>query len=390
VNRVTVAVAVLLLVATLLHVDAEGAPKPSRSAGKVTDAALKGVRIRAIAHLRGTQHADGSWRIEPTPRGLPVLDDMLDDLVSDVPGGIGGVTAMAVYALASAGVSAKDPALVRAVAWMRATPQAFRAGWVLPVVFGGRPGGGGTVAIAMRVLALTRVDPARFGALIREDAATIEAGVLADGTWMDNVYDPKARRKWNKLLRKSGSMRVRGSVRMTCLAAQALWAAQQHSKYDVAKRTWTRLRRRLAKVQRKNGTWAEDVPGRHRVGGTATAAALASYVTAQGRTVEELSKARADKVSQRGTAAWRKASGPVQGGSFVEYAFFSEVAATAADWKDADWYARIAADLVRSQRKDGSWVWGYETRDRREVRATAAALLCISGASKQLFKAKTD
>jgi hypothetical protein len=302
-------------------------------------------------------------------------------MVADVPGGTPGVTAMAVYALLSAGVEAKDDAVVRAVAWITGTPEAFRTDAF-----------GATVSYAMRVLAFARLDPARFRAQIRADAETIETGALADGTWTDDLHDCKARRKIAKMLRESGSDPERGCVFMSHLAVQALWVAREHAGHEVGRSTWARLWHRLGQVQREDGTWTGGVPIGFPLSRTSTAAALGSYVLARAGGPEGLAKARAAEVTALGTRAWKGERMPDSGyqESVVEYAFHAEHTATACGWVDADWFVEVAEVLVEEQWHDGSWLWGHKTRDRRDVRSTAAALLCLCGGSRQLFEARGD
>jgi hypothetical protein len=334
--------------ALLLLAPALGA-EDDRPAKDVKDPALSarinGAIDKGVAYLKSVQRADGYWG------GL-----------KDRPGSgdlshVGGLTALALYALSASGVPKDDPAIARGLAFVVDHKDAFGPGKSSM-----------TYAASLLVLALTRIDPAEHRELIHETAGRLIEGQLSDGMWtygpQQTVVPPPARGGDRAAWRKASTSSSLADNSNTQFAVLALWAAQDMAEYEVPVRTWESVRDHFVKAQVEDGGWGYRKNER-RSSVTMTAAgavslvyALASLDGAEGA----LDRARAHPAAKRAlpllplAPAAKGAIGKAASPWFNYYLVYSiERVGTVFDLDIATWYVPGALWLVEQQHKDGSW-----------------------------------
>ncbi len=348
--------------------------KPGWSAGKALDERLVGVRIHAVARLRATQREDGSWHNDSGE--VQQVDTDLRPLARQpaVPFGTEALTPEVVCALLAAGVPAKDRCIRRAVAWVHAQDDRYAtSGWY------------STWAICARLRMHVLLDPVRYRDRIHADARTILAAQRKDGTWDSNLQSPRERRHREKLQRASGSQRFGGSTRESHRAARALWIAQRHAAFRVPSSTWGRLRRALARAQREDHTWSDEIPSGQPLDATSSAAGLACYIMARAKTGDGLAAARRDsRVLQGWKATLAEAEGNV-GFTYARYAHLIEEVAALLQVEDSAWFPPVARELATSQDEEGHWP-SQDQEDQAGARVLAFGLACLAGSGKRALR----
>lgn len=336
--------------------------KDSELQGEINDAITAGV-----AYLKSVQNEDGSWtygQASQSPRRQKASSESgADDYT-------GGLTALALYALAASGVPANDPVIERGVLWTEENQHPFST-----------EGTVGTYSVSLLILALTRIDANEHRRRIHKLATRLVSGQLPNGTW---TYVLGRRTTTSKAL--GGRMRLapqsQGDNSNSQFAVLGLWAAKVLTRFQVPKRTWTRVRDLFERSQREDGRWAYTEakaaegprarPGLTAVRPTMTAAGLVSFVCATASLrggVKGLAKARDEKVAERGLEAFLGGQGDW---SYRDYylVYTIERVGTMLDVPADDWYEKGATRLLSQQQRSGRWTarggrGGGEGRGRR-------------------------
>jgi len=333
--------------------------RPDRQADPKLQVQINRAIDRGVAYLRKTQGKQGRWLY---PRG----------------GGTGGLTALALYALAASRVAADDPAIVKGLAWTEKHRQDFQEG-----------GAYGTYSASLLVLALTRIDPKAHKERIDILAERIWRSQLGSDMWTYSLRAQKRTGTKKKKKKKKDSKRPRGNWlgggdnSNTQFAVLALWAAYALADAEVPPQTWQRIHDFYRRTQTANGGWTYTPargggPGRP----TMTAAGLVSYVYASAALnggVPALPQARRTPVAQAGVKALFG-----QRSDFDNYYFVYslERVGTVMALPEKDWYFDGARKLIKKQMKDGRWEGRMWHGDADRTYETSLALLFLSRATR--------
>lgn len=345
---------VLLLLAPAAHAEDDRPARPLADKGlavRINRAIDKG-----IAYLERVQKKDGHWEFATGRR----------DGIADVDGGL---TALALYALAASGVGAEKDCIRKGVRWTAQHKRPF-----------GTQSSLGTYSASLLVLALTRVDDKKHRTRIHRLAELIVRSQLRSDMWTYQLRGQYAKRG------RRPDVAAGGDNSNSQFAILALWAAYSLTEYEVPKRTWERIRDLYATSQLEDGGWSYSHfgAGRPARGGgpgspSMTAAGLVAYVYAlaalDGRE-RALRAARQSDVAQRGRNALLR--GP-QNYLHYYYAYALERAGTVMNIPLGRWYVPGAKALVDAQKTDGSWhSHSGMHADPNHVYSTSLALLFLS------------
>jgi hypothetical protein len=348
--------------------DCAGDEQPARRVGdpKLQEE-INGAIDRGVRYVSQCQMPDGAWYYEVEGmRGGPRRP----------PDGTGGLTALAIYALAASGVPERDPSIARGLAWERAHPIPFSADSRFA-----------TYSVSLLAMALCRLSSATHEQEINILAQRIEDGAVPHGGWTYDLLPRKRRAKQERRIRKAGGDPVRGDISNTQFAVLALWAAEALGSHTVRRSTWQGLRKTLSELQGSGGDWPY---GMYRKGArghadeftrTRTAAGLLAFVCADAGArggVTHLSEARTSDDARRGLLALRRGGNYNYGDYFFDYCV--ERTETLLDRPTREWYPQGARALVEGQAEDGHW-GPAEHGDSRHVYETALALLFLSRAT---------
>ncbi len=338
---------------------AVGAPRTlaqdDRPTRRVKDPALQaGINAaieKGVAYLKAIQREDGSWVYDAkTRRGGP----------GDATGGL---TALALYALAASGVPDGDAAIRAGLRWVSKHEAPYRAGAAY-----------GTYSASLLVLALTRIDARKHKRHITRLAERLVEAQLSSDMWTYELKGKKTSARDERPRRPTGA----GDNSNSQFAVLALWAAEAIAGFKVPRMTWLRIQDFYGRTQNGDGTWGYRPATRGRA--TMNAAGLVSYVYATAALmggIEALPMARRDPIARRGLRAFVR-----QRLDWANYylVYSIERVGTVLARPEKDWYVEGARILVRVQQDDGSWR-GDRHGDRRHAYDTALALLFLSRAT---------
>ncbi len=352
--------AVLVFCLLCLMAAAAAQADDDRPERKVLDPGLQHAINRAIgrgiAYLKKAQNADGSWTYDA--RGPSPLVHAAAQ--SDATGGL---TALALYALAASGVPADDRVMVQGLRYVAKSPDAFteKARY-------------GTYSASLLVLALTRIDPAAHKKRIQALATQLAASQLDNHMWtyrLTRVPPRYGREEPNEPTRprRDPGRRPRperigdgGDNSNSQFAVLALWAAEAIADAKVPDDTWKRVLYFYLESQLADGGWGYHRPDRYgRAGMTRarhamTAAGLVSYVYARAASLggmEKLPEARASVVAQKGLALFGSESVAPYTDYYLVYSL--ERVGTVLNRPSEEWYDEGARALTHSQEDDGRW-----------------------------------
>jgi len=324
-------------------------PVGQKLQGRINTAIQEGVRF-----LKSAQSPDGSWKYAKGPATATLHTT-------------GGLTALALYAMAASGVRSTDQAIERGVRWTQSHKEPFKP-----------QSGFGTYSASLLVLALTRIDARKHKNRIHQLAGRLVKSQLDSGMWSYPLrgYAGSTRRPPPGRVGGRGA----GDNSNSQFAILALWAAHALTSYPVPKKTWTRVRDLYAGTQNPDGTWPYRGGFRGRGRGTGppsmTAAGLVAYVYAVSALTRKPEAARQARIARKGLKALL--SGPR---NYLDYyfAYAMERAGTVMAIPLPVWYVPGATELVKEQKKDGSWMpRGFSHGDRGGVYTTSLALLFLS------------
>lgn len=287
---------------------------------------------RAVAFLKNEQRGDGSW---PDPVGYP-----------------GGITSLCTLAMLRSGVAVDDPAIERALVFLRTLPPQMTY----------------STALVTMVFCEAGLDQDRK--LIKRNVAWFKRGQKSEGAMAGAWGYPQAE----------------GDHSNTGFAVMALYAADRagvHADDEV----WRRVLLHWTQSQNVNGSWGykPGIPGT----GSMTFEGIFS-VTAAARVLDDANlgagpRAALDKaeewLSQVFSAKQNPGTHGVQGWQFY-YLFAAAEAGRIAQLKTYgthDWRQEGAAELLALQKPDGSWKGQGHAEDNSHV-ATSLALLFFSEA----------
>ncbi|MCY2930057.1 MAG: DUF4159 domain-containing protein [Planctomycetota bacterium] len=249
----------------------------------------------------------------------------------------GGRTGLCAYALLSARVPGNDPALARAVVWLRGAKLE------------------GVYATAMRAGALAALNNKTDRATLAADAKWLVEAARSDGTY---TYGPPGADDAGVYDNSNSQMAVLG-----------VWEAWRHG-VDVPAAYWRKVETHWRSAQQADGGWGYFAPPAGRRGnsyGSMTAAGLATLFICQDALYRDrFTLCREQELSgpiSRGmdwlTKRFDVAGNPGKGVEWQQYWLYSlERAALASGWRDFgghDWYAEGAAELLAGQNRDGSF-----------------------------------
>lgn len=323
-----------------------------------------------VAYLKRVQAKDGSWPFV-TDGGKSPQGEHYD----------GGITALALYAMAASRVPSDDPSIVHGLRWT----QRHRVPY-------GTSGSRGTYCASLLVLALTRIDADRYRSRIETLAGRLVAGQLKSDMWTYQLQGRTSRGAARRGGRGRGPggqaqpPRMPGDNSNSQFAVLALWAAMTLADVEVPVRTWQRVEQLYRRTQLRNGEWpySTTTTGGFRGGSpTMTAAGLVSYAYASAALhggAPALPDARATSIARKGLAAFLRGPQPFQNYYFV---YSLERVGTVLGLPEEKWYVDGARRLIRAQKKDGRWTPPHRRSlgDGPSVYETSLALLFLSRAT---------
>jgi hypothetical protein len=329
-----------------------GDDRPDRRADPDLQPRINAAIAKGIEHLKSIQRPDGSWPYAASP---------------DADDTTGGMTALALYALAASKVLPDDPAIRKGVRWteLHKAPYSPSASY-------------STYSASLLVLALTRIEPKLHRDRIHRLAESIAVGELATDQWTYRLGSGRT-----KDAERDGAegLRVlqRGDNSNSQFAVLALWAASALAGYQVPTHTWQRIQGFYGRTQLPSGGWGYTP--RQAETASMTSAGLCSYVYATAGLlggVAALPAARKDPVAQRGLDALLSHLHPPDYANYY-FVYALERAGTVMAIPEEDWYVQGARALVQRQDPGGRWGpmgkagGGYET---------SLALLFLSQATR--------
>jgi len=330
-----------------------GDDRPHREAPADLQIRINDAIGRGVAYLQSIQGKDGSWEY-PNAEGT------------------GGLTALALYALAASRVRASDPSIVRGLRWV----EKHRA----PYTAGARYA---TYSVSLLLLALTRIDAEEHKKRIHELAGLLVEGELPNDMWSYALVSGRTRRRDERVPVFRGGA---GDNSNSQFAVLALWASTALADFEVPRSTWQRVQGFYASTQLSDGGWCYRPTGAGLGGGTSmTSAGLCSYVYATAALaggISALPMARTRDIARRGQAA-------LLGGGFLRgmqdyyFVYSLERAGTVMAIPEDVWYIPGAQALVAAQAKNGRWGdAGRSFGDKAGAYETALALLFLSRATR--------
>ncbi|MEE8104365.1 MAG: hypothetical protein V3T86_02390 [Planctomycetota bacterium] len=297
--------------------DAEPRGVPDELSAKIDQAV-----VRARRFLRVAQDGSGPW----SPRN-PLYTRHKGRVEFEA-----GLTALAVYAMAAASAPQTAPSIQRAIHWLDGEGKAGLA-----------PGAKyATYSNSFLVLALTSLDPVRYGGRIRVLVDKILAGRQKNGLW------------GYRLLPNHPDVSTDHSN--TQVAVLALWAGESLGGATVLPAAWTRIRTHFQKNQRRDGSWgytSADNTGT----ATMTCAGLSVWIYAAAALEQDpanLDGLRKSDTASRALGWLRRHSNP---GYFRDayYRAGLERVGTLLARPKHEWYLDGASYLIRHQRPGGGW-----------------------------------
>lgn len=344
----------------------------------------------AIEYLKKARHADGSWIYDRAGAEWPSRSEIW----AGTHDCTGGLTALALYALAASGLAKTDPVVRGGLAWCKDHPHPFTEGRRA------------TYSAALLVLALTRIDANAHRKWIHRLAQRIADSQLVNGMWN---YELPGRKTGTRPGSPGARWLANGDNSNSQFAVLALWSAQAMARFRVPTKVWTKVRKLYTRTQLEDGGWsykeplpAQDKNGRlnpagaplwmYKAKASMTAAGLVSYTCATAALkggVRGLSKARQTDPAQRGVTAFLadRAGWDEWLGDYY-YLYAIERVGTLLGLPEKTWYPDTARSLVRRQRDDGRWGgpparpgFGAGYGDRKHVYQTSLALLFLSKAT---------
>jgi len=327
--------------------------RPDRRADPKLQVQINRAIERGVAYLKKTQAKPGCWRYSRDT-------------------GTGGLTALALYALAASRVAPDDPTIVKGISWTKKHRQPFQEG-----------GGYGTYSASLLVLALTRIDPKAHKQRIDILAERIWRSQLPSDMWTYSLRAQRRTRGKKKKRKDSRASLGGGDNSNSQFAVLALWAAYALADAEVPPETWQRVHEFYRRTQAANGSWNYT---RVRGGGpgrpTMTAAGLVSYVYASAAMsggIRALPQARRTPVAQAGTKALFHQRFDFQDYYFV---YSLERVGTVMGLPEKDWYFDGARTLIKQQQKNGQWNGRMWHGDADSAYETSLALLFLSRATR--------
>ena len=210
---------------------------------------------RGVIYLKGKQKADGSWEGYPNESG------------SSEPSGL---TSLCVIALRSAGVPKDDPAIVRALQYLRG------------IRFGG--GNYHNYAASLQTMAMALCDPERDLPLIRNNVRWLEELQLQKGSSSGGwSYTPKQT--------NSDNSNAQFSI-LALYEAERVGVSAKHE-------TWQRAKKYWEQTQNQRGSWGYTPTGDKGSSGdtgSMTCAGIASLVITSGMTGQGGAVVRGDRI----------------------------------------------------------------------------------------------
>jgi hypothetical protein len=338
----------LLIVTGCAALGALASPRAAR-ADAVGDSIARGK-----AFLYATQTPDGHW--EEVARPDPTLAQKLD--VASVRGPQwGGRTALAIYALLTAGEKPSDPRLAKAIAWMKASEQ--------PI---------GTYALSFRLLALHAMPATdEVKRLAKRDVDRLLRAAVASGL---HTYYPGV-----KFVDLSNSQ----------VATLGLWAAAEMG-VEVPSKYWRTAEKAWQDRQAKDGTWAyapdSPDPGHRTPHAGMTAAGVATLLLLESQLAGQHTMPAGNQSDPHVLSGVEWLGRNFEAALNFQYVqdrslytlYGIERAAVAGGIKrfgDVVWYGRAAQFLMARQMPDGAWRGGVDG-PRDGVIETSYALLTLS------------
>jgi hypothetical protein len=344
---------------------------------------------RGVAYLFSIQQPNGSWSFlnqkdQPRPKGrggkLPDIDRFGKRNKKTEPTPVlnhvtdGGLTAIALYALATSGVKRTDSGVRRALQWIDGYPEGFDHRNTSAVY-----------ACSLLVLAYIRLDAKHFKMKIHTLARRLAESQHPNGMWGYKVKRPGKKSAYAAVGRGSHTDNSN-----TQFAVLALWAAHSLSGWQAPPKLWNRVERHYRATQAKGGFWGYKPGGRRSA--TMTAAGLACFVYARAA-IEggelALERARGSKTAKAGLIAYQRwMERPEWDNYYMVYSI--ERVGTVLDLRDLSWYEQGARHLIKKQdRKSGKWAGRTMGSDPGSAYPTSLALLFLGRGTYPPIKGAT-
>lgn len=316
----------------------------ARSACAATDAEIEQARLKGVEFIKGQQGSDGGWEFANYKTGI---------------------TALCTLALIENGVPITDPVVDKGYRFVKKQVSEVK----------------NTYEVALSILLMARVGDRQDKPHIRTLGARLLAGQNRGGGWGYScpLVDTTALSDLKKLDRQSGF----GDNSCTQFGVLGLWVA---SRYGVPiDDAMNEVAARFLDGQNEDGGWSYQPPNADKVEAnntltrnTMTCAGLFSLTVARASRIRQMQK---DKTTTGGEEKGEKATllaDPVYSKGFDKVGQFAAGINNGSSkyflWSverlgvllglqtlgRADWFAKGAEALVKTQRPDGSWSEGKE------------------------------
>lgn len=282
---------------------------------QVTGAQVQRAIARGVRYLQRVQLADGSWPERYYP---------------------GGETALATLALLQAGQSPADASMRAALEHVRAIPLEH------------------TYVVSLKIMALSKADPAKYRAEIRDAARWLMRAQTQAGLWGYRLTGGR----WDHSNSQYALLGLRAAAEAGVPVSGGVWA---------------RSRVRVIGTQNDDGGWAYREKGTSY--GSMTAANVSNLVILGGNVALPQERSFVNGVAPRcgkyrgnrpliKGLAWlgrffQADQNPGRGNAFEYYWLYAAERAGILSGRQYfgrhDWYREGAAELVRTQLPDGSW-----------------------------------
>jgi len=314
-----------------------------------------------VVYLKKAQGKDGSWKYN-----------------ADQSDATGGLTALALYALAASRVPAPDGSIRRGIKWTTDHKRPYD-----------HRGQYGTYSASLLVLALTRIDPRRHRKRIHLLADRLASAQRKSDMWTYGLGAPSTGKGRARGGKPRAAVRGGGGDNSNSqFAILALWAAQTLAGYKTPRETWQRVHDFYRDTQNAVGVWGyRPTKGSGLWRPTMAAAGLVSYVVATAALEGGPAKLpAARKKTQAQTALRVLLSLPNYHYTNYYFTYSLERVGTVMAVPESQWYVGGARWLVANQKSNGRWT-GHRGHggDSADVYATSLALLFLSRASQYAF-----
>lgn len=320
----------------------KAAPAPKPEPVQFSDEAVEKAIQRGIAYLVSQRTQEGNWA------SVKFYEHNY----------AAGPTALATYALLTAGVSVQDPGMAKTLEWLKTAEDQK------------------TYSVGLRAnvwLLANRTGGNQYAKELRDDVALLIQSTANGSYYYDSAGKPAAR--------ADNSNSQYGLL--------GVWAGAQGG-LEIPSEYWQKVQKHWQGSQDKDGGWSY-YPGRSGSTATMTAAGLASLFVCSDNLNRNAcltcgaTDANALPISRGMEWLGKNFAASVKGYPNTYYLYGLERVALAGGYKyigDSDWYKLGATQLLLSQGKNGEWLYG---RGNQVIGTSFALLFLCRGRHPVLF-----